>query len=226
MANIDRYSSSLPKKVGSDLTKLLFEDSYPESNCIELIISFKEKDINVKDLSSYLDLIYRIDGQLSKIGYTRYVQMPRIQIKITEFRIGSVEVSIERLINSLDFNNIAIIGLCLRYLPSVIKTFIEVGDKYYEMLNKREDYLEKNNKRKSKIGDNINDKSRRQIRKNIRNCITQDKHLPSINKKFKDSLVNLISNLFSKNLSKLNSSSRFANDAVNDIKISVKRKNN
>lgn len=211
MTNIVRLSSSLPQKVGANLTQILLENSNSDDNAIELTISIEAEDLGVKDFSSYLDLIYRIDGNLSLIGYKRYVQVPKDQIRIAEIRFGSIEVVIERFINSLDANNIAIIGLCLKYLPQVFKATMEVGTQYYEIQNKREDYLEKKDKRK--------------LRKSIRESITRDENLKGINKNLKEKIVDLLDDLYGKNLIRMNSSSRFANKSVKSIKLKTKRKN-
>lgn len=212
MANIERFSSSSPQKIGSTLTTLFFEEANQEDNCIELVISIDSNHLSIKEFSSYLDFIYRIDGMTSELGYKRYVQIPRAQIEISEIRFGSLLIIIEKFIDELDGKTLVIIGLCLKYLPQVIKTSTEASVHLFDMLNKREDYLEK--------------KDRRKLRKSIRDSIKEDEALQGINKNLKEKLVDLLDEMYVKNTQRIGPASRFASKSVKSIKIKTKRKNN
>ncbi|WP_242922016.1 hypothetical protein [Pontibacter liquoris] len=211
MANIERFSSS-PRKLATALTNLFFENTNLDYNAIELEISIDSENLNVREFSSYLDIIYRIDGMTSELGYSRYAQIPEAQIQISEIRFGSVLIFIERLLNEFDVNNIAIIWISLKLLPKVINTATQSGVQIFEMLNKREEYLEK--------------RDRRKLRKKIRESINEDDELQIIDKNLKEKLVDLLDEIYFKNSRRLGPASRFANKSVKSVNLNPKRKNN
>ncbi len=69
MLEIEKYNQypSPPQK--HLLVKTIFPDLLSDDFLIVLSISVTSTQINVKELSSFFDLIYRIDGQLSELGY-------------------------------------------------------------------------------------------------------------------------------------------------------------
>lgn len=209
MKSIEKFSSSSPQGIGTHLTQLLVESSNPADDSIELVISIESESLSIKGLSSYLDIIYRIDGMISKLGYNRYVHIPEVQIEISEVRFGSVEIIIEKLYTSLDANNIIIIGIFLKYLPKIIQTTAGTGLQIFDMLNKREEYLEK--------------KERRILRKTIRKSLNEDEDLQGINQHLKEKLVDLLDGLYVKNAHRLNSSSKFANKSVKSVRVRTKK---
>lgn len=214
MANIEKYSSKLPAALKIGLIKHLFGQSNYDFNAVELVISIKESDINVKSLSSYLDFIYRVDGQLSEIGYKRYTHYPQAQIHIDKIRFGSWEIIIERLIESGGAEKLGILYLVLKFLPEVTKTITNGIHSYYETMNIREDYLEKREKRR--------------IRKEVRELINIEEGFSTLEKKQKEKLVALLEELYKASEKKLPSATRLAQKSVKEIKIRpiTKRTNN
>jgi hypothetical protein len=146
MPNIQKYSDNIPSLGKLNLTKLYFQESDNNFDIIELIISIEQTGVNVKELSSYLDFIYRVDGHLSEIGYSKYVHNPRLQIEIDHIRFGSWEIVFQKLLNTFDGDKLFIIYLSLKFLPKVIQTLLDAGYRFYEILDIREYYLEKKEK--------------------------------------------------------------------------------
>jgi hypothetical protein len=212
MNEIQRYSNNLPAISKLGLTKHLFEQGSDDYNAVELIISMQDSGLNVKELSSYLDFIYRIDGHLSEIGYLKYVHNQRLQIEIDNIRFGSWEIVIERFLNTVDADKLAILFLALKFLPKIVQTFIDNIHKYYEILNTREDYLEK--------------KDRRKNRKEIRDLINQEQGFSTLDKKQKEKLVTILEELFKTTEKQKIPASRFAQNSVKDVKLRSARKKN
>jgi len=213
MVNIQKFSPLSVKRISSNLTEILLNNYNNEDNCIELMISIKSQDLNIKEYSDYLQLIYKTDALLSEMGYSRYVQKPKSQIKISEIKFGSVEHYIERLIHSLDANNLIIIGLSLRYIPNILKSTLESGVQYYDLLNKREDYLEKRDRRVKK-----------NLKKSIRQSIENDAEFKDIDAKSKGKLVSLLEYIYNKNIILLNTAYRFSIKNVKSITLRTKHK--
>lgn len=208
MADIEKYSSKLPStlKIGLINHLLLQQASSGVTyNAVELVISLKQHETNIKDLSSYLDFIYRVDGRISEIGYKRYVHRPRIQIEIDEVRVGSWEIVFQRFIDSIDAEKLAIVFLVLKFLPEVAKTLANGIRSYYEIRNAREDYLEKREKRR--------------VRKEIRELINIEENFSTLEKKQKEKLVVLLEDLYKTSEKNLPSAARLAQKSVKDVRL-------
>jgi len=213
MPNIQKYSDNIPSLGKLNLTKLYFQEADNNFDIIELIISIEQTGVNVKELSSYLDFIYRVDGHLSEIGYSKYVHNPRLQIEIDDIRFGSWEIVFQKLLNSIDGDKLFIIYLSLKFLPKVIQTLLDAGYRFYEILDIREDYLEKKEKRK--------------YRKTIRQLIADEQRLSGLHKRQKEKLVDLLDKLYSEIGNRTVAASRFAKKFIKELKIiSAKKKDN
>lgn len=98
-----------------------------------------------------------------------------MQIEIDEIRFGSWEIVIQRFLGSVDADKLAIIYLALKFLPDIIRTFSDSIYRYYEIMDKREDFLEKRDKRIQ--------------RKKIRELINQEFGFSNLDKKQREKLV-------------------------------------
>ncbi len=215
MSNIEKYKGNSIALSASKtyLLNLLFEQIPDEYNAIELVISFDEKSIKIKELSAYLDVIYRFDAHLSDKGFNRYIHYPNLQIEIDEVRFGSWEIVIQRFLGSLDADKLAIIYLALKFLPNIIQTFSDGVYRYYEIMDKREDFLEKRDKRIQ--------------RKRIRELINQEFEFSNLDKKQREKLVEILEELYQKTDNKLIPASRLANKTIKSLKINpIKKKKN
>ena len=215
MSNIEKYRDNPIALSASktNLLNLLFEQIPEEYNAIELVISFEENSIKIKELSAYLDIIYRFDAHLSDIGFNRYIHYPNLQIEIDEIRFGSWEIVIQRFLDSVDADKLAIIYLALKFLPNIIRTFSDGIYRYYEIIDKREDFLEKRDKRIQ--------------RKKIRELINQEFEFSNLDKKQREKLVDILEELYQKTDNKLIPASRLASKTIKSLKINpIKKKKN
>ena len=134
MANIQKVNQSLVQKKNLGLEEILFSNLNQDFSSLELIITINDENLNIKELSSYLDFIYRTDGKLYNKSFLSYARMPRVQLEISEIRKGSWEIVIEKVLNSIDGQNLMIIYLVLKYLPKVIEASLDGTHKYYQIL--------------------------------------------------------------------------------------------
>ncbi len=213
MSNIERYKDEAPSLNNLNLTQRIFRDIPDDFNALELSISVLETNINVKELSSYLEFIYKIDGQLSDLSIAKYSHNRYQQIEISEIRFGSWEIVIERLLNTLDADKLGILYLCLKYLPKVIEVLIDKLHTYYQILETRENYLEKRDKRKK--------------RKKLRDIIDKDEELNFLDKKQKEKIITILEGLYEKTGDTKIPASRFAQKFIKNIKLMprINRKN-
>ena len=206
MANIESRNSILPLK-NLNLSEVILGE-FDETDVIELTISIADEHVNIKELSSYLDFIYWIDGNINKLGFASYSQMPRVQLEIARFQRGSWEIIIEKLASSEELQSLTVLYLLLKYLPSVIKAGLDGTYRYYEIIEKREDYFEKRNKRK--------------FRSPLKQVIYEDRELEKVETSQLDKLYKFLSPFYSKNRNV--AASRFAMKFVSKITIKPRKK--
>jgi hypothetical protein len=208
MSNIQKSSNNLRLNSKLQLEKLMFNFEDGEFESIELVISIKDEGVNIKEFSSYLDFIYRIDGNLGKTKFLSYSKLPRVQLEISRFKQGSLEIIIEKILGTVDAQNLITIYLVLKYFPRVVSATLDGIHKIYEVLNAREDYLEKKGKRKENI--------------TLHKVINEDKGLEHLDKNDKDKIIKLISRFYEKpNMP----ASRFAHKYIKSIELKPKRRN-
>ena len=225
MANIQKYSDKLPSLGNLDLSKLLLPNDTQDFDSIELIITIKKEKLNVKDFSSYLNFIYRVDGHLSEVGLLRYSHYPENQIAINEIKIGSYDIIFEWLKNTWsNYNNVIILYFALKFLPKVIQSYLDTIYKGYQIADIREDYLQKKHKRESKeIKAQREKKEKRTYKKELRELF--DEQLPTLDKKQKEKLMETVAQLYMRVGYRNVSAARFASRLMDDIKLLPKKKN-
>lgn len=210
MSDIQKYFSNFLAKQEYGLAKIIARQTDAEDFYLELVISIEESNINIKELSSYLNLIYKLDGLMSDVGLNKYVHNYDSQIKINEIRIGSREIVIQKIFESIDADKLALIWLALKYLGTIFVTSSSSILLFYKALNQREEYLEK--------------KDRRLLRSHIRDLIEEEVELSQLEKKHKTKLVDALDELYVKNKKVIPSASRFAKNSVKSVKLYPKRK--
>jgi hypothetical protein len=203
-----RFNTNISRVIKSDLLARLY-DAGPDGDYLELVISMEKTKLNVKELSSYLEFVYRIDGFLGNLSFFKYSHAPQAQIEIDEIRLGSWEIVIRELFTSGRAEKLIFIGLCLKYLPQILNSFMDIGLKYMDIKVRNEDYLEK--------------KERREFRKDIRESITNDDLLSPLDKKAKEAIVDVLDELYIKNKNQIPASSRFASKSVKSVKLNRKK---
>lgn len=219
MSNIQKYSDKLPSFGTLDLSALIMPNSSQDFESIALIIKIKKEKLNVKDFGSYLNFIYRIDGHLSEQGLLSYSHYPDNQIAISEIKIGSYDIIFEWFKNTLNnYNNVVLLYLVLKFLPKVIQSYLDTIYKGYEILDIREDYLEKKQKRETKeLKAQREKKEKRVYKKELRELF--DEELPDLDKKQKEKLVETVALLYLKAGYNNVSAARFAKRVMEDIKL-------
>ena len=208
MSNIEKYQSKLPSINNVELVRSFIPDVEPD-DAIELVISFPNEGINVRELSSYLKIIYRVDGFLSDKGLLSYSHNRSDQIAFTNIRLGSVELIIERLLSSVDGQRLVTLFLFLKYLPIAANTVFDLGAKYYSIQLQREELEEKRDKRK--------------LRKHIRDLINEELKNPALDKKMRERLVTILAELYHQNLKELVASSRFVHHHLKKLELRKKK---
>jgi hypothetical protein len=215
MINIKKHESYQPVVGYQLLPKLVFFDipTDYEYNSIELTISIEQEHINIKELSTYLELIYFIDGNLCEFGFNAYSKRPQRQIEFSEIRNGSILLIIEKLLSEIDSEKLIIIYLLLKNLPKVFNVALDSAEKYYSIMDKREDYLAKKDIRKSQ-------------KEKVSKELSNESVLRLLNEKEFERLVEFIDNFYMKIGNRKYHPVRFSKRFVKSITLRPKQNNN
>ena len=100
----------------------------------------------------------------------------------------------------------------MKYLPKLFTVILDSAHKYYDTLLKREEYLEK--------------RERRAIRKEIRELLNEEVELTNLDKKAKEKLVDILDELYLRNSKKLKATGQFGNEKVKSVTIRPRKNNN
>ena len=224
MANIYGYNQNLPIRVKFELSEFVLQDMHNRFNAIELVVLIRKEELNVKEFSSYLNFIYRIDGHLSELGLLSYSHHPERQIAIREIRIGSYEVVFRWVTNFFsNYNNLILLFLALKFLPKVIQSYLNVVYRAYEIMNIREEYLEKLHRREKREEKEQRIKKEKRIyKKELRELLKEE--IPHLDKKQREKVVEAITQLYLRIGSGSISAARFAQKVIQDIELRPENK--
>jgi hypothetical protein len=198
-----RVSQSLIYKLGhifsvEDESEVLF---------LELTIKIKDKDVNVRELSTYLLLLDRLYGRLSPKGLRSYSRSRKVQLQISEFRKGSLEIIFKFVYEYREVTALVLIVLFLKYIPNFVKTISEstknLVDSYKSFEEAR---LAKTNRMK------------------IRETLDSEKSLEKLNDSEKDELVVVQETLLTRESKSIYLSKNFAQKYVEKISVRVRKK--
>ncbi|NML66732.1 hypothetical protein HHL22_16105 [Hymenobacter sp. RP-2-7] len=183
MSNIERYRGLQLSRVSSMILGQMFDNvSGDEVSLLSIVI--EDFNINIKDLSSFLYFIYKIDGLFSQKGFNSYSKTKENQIHINRITTGSIIIEIENEIHKVGTENLIIIYFAIKTIYRTGGMLVDGLTKFYEIGTKREDYLEK--------------RERRQMRKHIREAINEEIELSNLDKKNKEKLVDLLDDIYVK----------------------------
>lgn len=126
-------STPYPEEILESLVQNLIKAQPPVTDRLELVISIAEVDLNLRDLSGYLELIDRVYGRLIADGLRSYAQLPSEQIRITAVRSGSFEMVFQEMLLNMDkVSATVLIGLLLKYLPAAVESLSAAYKDYQE----------------------------------------------------------------------------------------------
>jgi len=116
-------SPTIPKKLVTNLFNMYIPEEVSLDKRFELIIRMRAENISVRQLAAYLNFIDKAYGRLTPRGIMHYARTSTYELNVTEIRHGSLEIVISNILSeSTSIKAIIIVGLLLKYLPSIIKS--------------------------------------------------------------------------------------------------------
>ncbi len=124
---------TIPKKLSSNLLKLILPHGTDSGERLQLIIGLQTREISIRKFAGYLNFIDQTFGRLTPEGITAYSKTSKYELKIAEVRFGSWEIIIENLLSDpSSIKALIIVGLLLKFLPSIIKSSLASYRDYEE----------------------------------------------------------------------------------------------
>jgi hypothetical protein len=181
--DLTRYENKLPDKGVTEIIKKIFRDNSGEFSGLELTIELENKNLNAKELSDLLQFIYRIDGKLYYRGFNSYSKTKHIQLEITEFKSGSVQLIIDSISKFIEPQTIILAWFALKYLPSILSSISGSLVNFTQSLKNFGDYQ----KATLEI---------RRGRKEIRDLIRNDSDLGDLDKSVQEKIVKVLEEIY------------------------------
>lgn len=194
-------------KVSPALQALFFDtDSY--LNDLDIIIVLESDNLSFREFGAFLIVIDRFYGRFNKNGFTSYALSKDKHLIIKQVKSGSLEITIENLLEKLNPNNAIIFYLLIKFLPAVIKAGAEV------LINLSEAYYNRKNAQLT-----------RYIHKSLKSEIEEDEILKLLNSKEVKKLIDILGKRYLKEKKYLSASSNFARKKMKSVSFRLKNKN-
>jgi hypothetical protein len=195
---MDNLPVPLTKKLKNKLTDSFIPKSASESDKFEMLIRLAGNDVSVRQFAAYLSFLDKSFGRFTPKGILSYSQSHEYELRILEFRRGSLELVLSKLLSNSDaVTALIIVGLLLKYMPGIIRSALSAYRDYEE----------------AKLA-----KIRRQ---QIREQIKKDKHLQELNDRQILQLSNLLETLYGLDVRDITKAHRFSSETVIEIKFNV-----
>jgi hypothetical protein len=193
---------TVPTKLISNLLELIFPAGIKGDEKLNLVIRIETKDISIRQLAAYLNFMDKAFGRLTPKGINSYSKTSQYELKIKEFRYGSLEIVISNLLSDLmSIKALIMVGLLLKYLPGIIRSIFSTYRDYEEI-------------RLARV-------RRQQIKEQIR----EDKNLSQLTDRRINQLVELMDILYGMDKRNLQKAHKFSKETVNQVEFELKPSN-
>lgn len=119
-----------PERALIDLTEAFVPEYVSPQSEIELSIRISAEDVEVRDLSAFLNFVDHIYGRLSARGLRSYARREQGHLKISEMRRGSWELLIVEALTSGNSYTLIVILLAVKYLLPEIESLASAYNQY------------------------------------------------------------------------------------------------
>ena len=197
---MENLPARIPKSAVFDLNKIFIPIDAPDDSYIELSIRIDDKDVSLRDLGAFLELVHRIYGRLSEKGLKSYAHKEHGHLKVQEMRRGSWELILQEAIASGYSHALILAYLAVKYLPSAIES---LANSYNQVEQGR---------------------LAKQQRKRIRVEMEQDEAISKLSKKRRYQIADLVDYLHEKEKERLHRAVRFARQRLLSVSIKIRSK--
>jgi len=169
-----------------------------EGDRLELVVRTDGRDLPLRDLAAYLQLADNVYGRLQPQGLRSYALRPRDHLRVEEVRAGSLELVIAEVAQAAP--PIAIVWLCLKYLPPALESVAGAYDSVQQGL------LAKAN------------------RERIRQQMDRDPQIEALSPGHRDELATLVDDVLQKDRALVPKAFRFSEQHVRDVELRVEKR--
>ncbi len=165
---------------------------------LELIVRTDCQDLALRDMAAYLQLIDHVYGRLQPRGFRSYAMRPAQYLRVEQVRSGSVELVIPEILKDLPL--IAVVWLCLKYLPPAAESLAKAFDSVQQGMLAREN------------------------RQRIRKKMERDERLAALPDERRDDLAALVAAILEQDESLVPKACRFSEDHVVDVALRIEKR--
>jgi len=195
---MDNLPARIPRSAVVDLMDVFIPMNASEGAYIELSIRIDDRDIALRDMSAFLELVDRTYGRLSEKGLQSYARKEHGHLKVQELRKGSWELILQEAISSGYSHALILAYLAVKYLPSAIES---LANSYNQVEQGR---------------------LARQQRKRIRAEMEQDEVISKLSKTRRYQIADLVDYLHEKEKDRLHRAVRFARQRLLSVGIRIR----
>jgi hypothetical protein len=201
----------VPHSVLQALTSVLTREEV--SGPIELIISSRDVGVNLREFAAYLAVMDRVYGRLSSRDLQEYSRRPGSQLKVAQFRSGSLDAVFTSAIEAVDAQHLLVLWLFPKYLPHGVREAMAGYRDYEEGRYARAQRQElEHNREQSRSPAN---------RAQLRDLIREDPELRDLSAERVRQLARLLDALYGAEERRLPAAVRFARAYVLKIRLRI-----
>jgi hypothetical protein len=177
----------VPRTALSELRELTLPKELPPGAVVQLVIRINERNLSVRDLAAYLNLVDRMYGRLTADGLLSYALTTPKHLKIHKVRRGSLEFILQEAASHIDVVTVfLIIRYLLKYLPDA---YLKYEDGRYTRMR----------------------------RKQLRQQIQHDEELKALEKRRQNQLIEFMDRLMERERRQLPRAKRFSAQSVLEV---------
>lgn len=214
ITEVNKLSSRVSTDLIMNLGNIFKTPQKPEKSYLEIVIKIKDKNVNVRQFSSYLALVDRLYGRLSPNGLRSYARRQKAQLKISEFRKGSLELVIQLVYEHREVAASIMLVLFLKFLPNAVKSVSDLVKTLSESTKNMADSY-KSYQEARLVKEN---------RETLRKSIDKETSLKELPKNQKDELTMIQETLYEREKTKITLSKEFADKYVEKISLRIRKK--
>ncbi len=203
---VKEAKTNLPAPAAKSLRSFFTDSELIKVSAIDVVVTLDESDLNLRNLSRFLQLVDQSYGRLVLGDLKKYAWDKETQLKISRMEAGSWELTLSQILSIVpDPTGIIIIYLLLKYLPKGFQNTASAISKLATAYNEIEQ-----------------GRLARVNRKILRAQLANDEELKGLSIKHQAQVAEVIDKLIRQDPGISNAAQRFSEKSVREVRISIR----
>jgi hypothetical protein len=212
----------------SKIPDIFFPNVKLPGRTLQLMVHADVSGARLRDFAAYLTLVDRAYGRISPFGLWTYSRRPAEQLRVSQVRQGSIELIIEKILEtSSQASPLIFLYLLFKYFPGIVKAASE-GYRNYEdgrLSRAKRKEIEKRDtssgQRLIKENDTRKSQSQTQIKKIVDDIISKESNLSNVNDEMREEITNILEEVTRYDRQLQQGAERFTVEYVKEIRIRI-----